>query len=70
MMLKLVFLTLVSALRSRHFLVTENAALRHQIKVLQRNSTRPALRVRDRAFWEILSCLWSDWRRSLYIVQP
>ncbi len=24
----------------------------------------------DRTFWDILSCLWPDWRRSLYIVQP
>ena len=59
-----------SMLRSRETLILENAALRHQIEVLQRNSTRPALLWRDRAFWDILSCLWPDWRRSLYIVQP
>jgi hypothetical protein len=70
MMLELVFATLISAFRSRHFLVIENSALRHQIEVLQRNSNRPALRWPDRAFWDILSCIWPSWRRSLYIVQP
>jgi transposase InsO family protein len=69
-MLKLAFLILFSMLRSRQVLVLENAALRHQIEVLQRNSSRPTLRGRDRAFWDILSCLWPDWRRSLFIVQP
>ena len=62
--------TLFSMLGSREALILENAALRHQIEVLQRNSTRPALRWRDRAFWDILSCLWPDWRQSLFIVQP
>ena len=45
----------------------ENLALRHQIEVLQRNSGRPHLRWRDRALWDLLSCVWPDWRQSLYI---
>jgi hypothetical protein len=61
---------LIAAFKSRHALVLENAALRHQIEVLQRNSSRPRLRWCDRAFWDLLSCLWPDWRKSLYIVQP
>jgi transposase InsO family protein len=69
-MLKTILRTMFSMLKSRETLILENAALRHQIEVLQRNSTRPALRWRDRAFWDILSCLWPDWRRSLFIVQP
>ena len=69
-MLKLLLQALFSALRSRQALVLENAALRHQIDVLQRNCNRPGLRWRDRAFWDVLSCLWTDWRRSLYIVKP
>jgi len=69
-MLKLILRTLFSSLRSRQALILENAALHHQIEVLQRNSGRPFLRWRDRAFWDILSCLWPDWRKSLYIVQP
>jgi putative transposase len=56
--------------RSRKALALENAALRHQIEVLQRNCSRPTLRWRDRAFWDILSCVWPDWRRSVYIIQP
>ena len=70
MMLKFLLRCLRSAIRSRQSLILENAALRHQIEVLRRNANRPRLRWRDRAFWDILSCLWPDWRRSLYIVQP
>jgi putative transposase len=69
-MLNVILRTLLSAFRSRQALVLENAALRHQIEVLQRNCTRPGLKWRDRAFWDILSCLWPDWRKSLYIVRP
>jgi putative transposase len=69
-MLKLALQALPSALRSREDLIAENLALRHQIEVLQRNCSKPILRWRDRAFWDFLSCLWPDWRRSLYIVQP
>ncbi len=56
--------------RSRQSILLENAALRHQIEVLQRNSGRPDIRWRDRAFWDLLSCIWTDWRKSLFIVQP
>ena len=69
-MLIIILQALLSALRSREALVLENVALRHQIAVLQRNSTRPALKWRDRAFWDILFCAWPDWRRFLFIVQP
>jgi len=51
-------------------MILENVALRHQIEVLQRNHSRPRLRWRDRAFWDLLSCFWPDWRKSQYIVQP
>ena len=69
-MLKIILRTLFSMLRSRESLILENAALRHQIHVLQRNGSRPRLRWRDRAFWDVLSSLWPGWRRSLFIVQP
>jgi len=69
-MLNLIFRLLLSAFRSRQALILENAALRHQIEVLQRTSHPPLLKWRDRAFWDVLSCLWPDWRKSLYIVQP
>jgi len=70
MMLNVLLSLLLSAFRSRHALALENAALRHQIEVLQRNCSRPGLKWRDRAFWDLLSCLWPDWRKTLYIVQP
>jgi|GEM_PF-3968008 len=60
---KTILLTMFSMLRSRENLILENAALRHQIEVLQRNSTRPALRWRDRAFWDVLICIWPEWLR-------
>ena len=64
-MLKLFLQLLLSVFRTRHSLALENLALRHQIEVLQRNSSRPHLRWRDRGFWYLLCCLWSDWRQSL-----
>ena len=69
-MLKLFLQFLLSAFRTRHSLALENAALRHQIEVLQRNTSCPRLRWRDRAFWDFLCCLWGDWRKALFIVQP
>jgi transposase InsO family protein len=50
--------------------VLENIALRQQLAVLSRQSRRPRLRATDRLFWSWLSRLWSDWRRTLVIVQP
>jgi hypothetical protein len=40
-MLKIIIRALLSSLRSREALILENAALRHQIEVLQRNSGKP-----------------------------
>ncbi len=54
----------------RAALHTEILALRQQVAVLKRNKPRPALRVADRVFWVILSCLWPGWRHSLLIVEP
>lgn len=69
-MLKLILRFLALAFRSRHSLALENLALRHQIEILQSNSSCPRLRWRDRTFWDVLTCLWPDWRKSLYLVQP
>ena len=69
-MLHIIFRALLSIFKARESLILENAALRHQISILQRHSTRPQLKWRDRAFWDVLSCFWPNWRRSLYIVQP
>ena len=48
----------------------ENAALRHQLAVLQRSVERPRLRRRDRIFWTWLARCWAGWRASLLIVRP
>ena len=70
MLFKLLFQFLLAMFRSRQSLALENAALRHQLEVLLRNSSRPNLRWPDRAFWDILCLLWPDWRKALFIVQP
>ena len=44
-----------NALRSRHDLLLENLALRHQLSVLSRQKQRPRLQPADRLFW---SGLW------------
>ena len=72
----LIFLmTLLAALRaifrSRAALELENLALRHQIGVLQRSTTkRPKLTAGDRMLWVFLSRIWRDWRSALAMVQP
>jgi hypothetical protein len=52
-------------LKSRLSLVTENLALRQQLVILRRNTSRVGLRDRDRLFWVVLSHLWRDWRSTL-----
>ena len=68
----LVLLTaLGSGLQSQAALQIENAALRHQLAVLQRQARgRPRLRPVDRLFWTWLCHLWPGWRRALVIVKP
>ena len=58
-MLNLILQFLLSVFPTRQALILENAAPRHQIDVLQRNSGRLSLRWRDRAFWDVLcSICW------------
>jgi transposase InsO family protein len=51
-------------------LTAENIALRQQLIVLNRNSSSPKLKERDRLFWVAISRIWSGWRDALLIVQP
>ena len=62
--------TLRSAFRTHADLALENLALRQQLAVLQRNSKRPRLRHLDRAFWLLLSRIWSRLADVLVIVKP
>ncbi len=52
---------------SRARLAAENAALRHQLTVLQRARQCPKLHRRDRIFWVWLSKLWGGWRDALAV---
>jgi len=54
----------------RASLVAENLVLRQQLGILRRATPRPRLRPMDRAFWVLVSRLWSRWADSLAIVQP
>jgi hypothetical protein len=57
--------------KPRLSLGTENLALRQQLVILRRNTSRPGLRNRDRWFCVVLlSHLWRDWRSILVIVKP
>ena len=51
-------------------LAIENAALRHQLAVLQRSAGRPRFKPRDRRFWASLSKHWTEWKDALVLVQP
>jgi putative transposase len=51
-------------------LALENLALRQQLSVYKRTTTRPKLRPPDRLFWVGLARVWVGWRQSLVIVTP
>src|SRR5450631_4553777 len=59
-----------SGLRTRADLTIENLALRQQLANLRRTSGRPRLRNSDRAFWLVLSRVWSRWVDVLVVVKP
>jgi hypothetical protein len=61
---------LIAVLRPRASLVAENLLLRQQLALLRRTTARPRLRPIDRAFWVIVSRVWSRWADTLAIVQP
>jgi hypothetical protein len=58
-----------AAFRTRGGLVAENLALRQQLAVL-RVGRRAPLRPLDRAFWVVLSQVWSRWAEALAVVKP
>ena len=68
------FAALIGQLRTvfadRRDLVLENAALRQQLAVYQRNGNRLSLTSADGLFWVWLSRCWPRWRTALYIVLP
>jgi hypothetical protein len=68
--LLLVLRTLSGMARSRASLSAENAILRHQLSVLQRERPRPLLRPADRVLWIWLCRHWYRWRSALVLIQP
>jgi len=68
--LKVVLRLAVAGLKSRRNLLLENLALRHQLLVLSRASSRPRLTPPDRALWAWLSQTWDGWKTRLCLVQP
>jgi hypothetical protein len=63
--------SLQTTIRSRCELAAEILALRHQLAVLQRTtSKRPRLRPIDRLVWVLLSSIWPGWRHAIQIVTP
>ena len=61
---------IVEIFADRAALHTEILDLRQQVAVLKRKRPGPSLRMADRVFWVILSCLWPGWRHTLVIVRP
>jgi hypothetical protein len=68
--LEAIVAALLAALRPRASLVAENLVLRQQLAILRRASPRPRLQPIDRAFWVVVSRVWSRWAESLAIVRP
>ena len=51
-------------------LALENLVLRQQLAILKRHKKRPQIRTKDRLFWIMLCCFWSNWQEPLIIVKP
>ena len=62
--------TLRISLRSRHYLVIENLALRQQLSTFKAERSKQRLTKVDRLFWVVLRWLWSRWADALIIVKP
>jgi hypothetical protein len=70
-LVRLLFGSLVTAVRCRAALAAEILALRHQLVVLVRSSpARPPLTCWDRALWAFVLRRWSGWKDSLVLIKP
>jgi putative transposase len=66
-----IFLRCISAFfRSRRKQALVELALRPQLATYSQKDRRPRIAPADRAFWVLLSQLWSGWKETLVIVQP
>jgi transposase InsO family protein len=57
-------------LMSQTSLALENAALRQQLTIFQRERRRPLLEPGDRLLWARLRTIWSGWAGTLFVVKP
>src|SRR5205823_9856467 len=62
--------TLTDLGRSKSELIAENALLRQQLIILQRQVKRPACTKTDRILLVLLARLVRTWQQTLFIVQP
>jgi hypothetical protein len=62
--------TLTDLGRSKSELVAENALLRHQLTILQRQVKRPSITRTDRVLLVLLARVVRTWNQALFIVQP
>jgi hypothetical protein len=62
--------TLTDLGQSKSELVAENALLRHQLTILQRQVKRPSITRTDRILLILLARLVRTWQQALCIVQP
>ena len=68
-LLTVIIAAVFSGFRSRRELMLENLALRQQLATLMQKR-RPRIEPVDRAFWVVLSRLWSRWSSTVVIVKP
>jgi putative transposase len=66
----LVFGILADLTRGKAELVAENALLRHQLIILQRQVKRPVYRKTDRLLLVLLASMVRSWKQALFLVQP
>ena len=69
-MLRLLASLVVGLLRSRHYLLLENLALRQQLSILKQKHPQPRLSPSGKLFRVILRRLWPRWKQALILVQP
>jgi hypothetical protein len=56
--------------RGHHAVVLENLAPRQKLAIYKRKRRRPQLVGHDCWFWIVLSAVWRDWRKALFVVHP
>jgi hypothetical protein len=61
---------LTDLLRGKSELIAENALLRQQLTILQRQIKRPVYKKTDRLLLVLLASMARTWKQALYLIQP